>query len=64
MKITVNCISEKPKWLIWLIYLLFAIGLLIAVPFAFVAIATEISLFIAKWWIAKLKDWLNIEFEL
>lgn len=64
MKIAVNCLYEKPKWVIWLIYLVFALGLLIAVPFAFVAIVTEISLFIAKWWINKLKDWLNIDFEI
>lgn len=64
MKIEINTITEKPKAVIWLYYLAFGLGLLIAVPFVAAAIITEITHFVGRWWIQRLKEWLNIEFEL
>lgn len=64
MKITINTIIEKPKAVVWLYYLAFGLGLLIAVPFTAAGLISEITCFIGRWWIQKLREWLNIEFEL
>ena len=64
MKVDVRFIQKKPKALEWLYLLIFALGLLIAVPFVALAIVSEIILYAGKAYIQWLSNILDIEFTL
>ncbi len=64
MSFTVHFIHKKSKVLEWLYILLFRIELLIAAPFIYFAIFSEVLVYLGRTWIKWLSEKLDIDFTL